>query len=90
MSMGAFAKPCAYVASAWWGWEGETISTVWLTTDAYELFRQRRKGRMSEFHAGKMARQNRRSDVAWAKKKIRSLFKRAGVVCPPIQVPESS
>ncbi len=25
MDMGAFAKPCAFVASVWWGWEGETI-----------------------------------------------------------------
>jgi hypothetical protein len=80
MSMGSFTKPCAYVASAWWGWEGETITSVCLMTDAYELLKQTiPTGRLPRTH-------NRRSDIAWAKKKIRFLFRQAGVPCPPIMV----
>ena len=37
MSQGAFGKPCAYVASVHWGWEGDRITHLCLSTDAYDL-----------------------------------------------------
>ena len=73
MTAGAFSKPCEYVASVSWGWEGETISHLVLSTDAYAL------GRSERSH-------NRRADLAWAKRKIRWLFKQTGVECPDIRV----
>ncbi len=38
----AFSKPCEYVASVGWGWEGETITHLLLSTDAYALRHDRR------------------------------------------------
>jgi len=75
---GAFAKPCGFVASVFWGWDvNDTITHLRLVTDAYDLGRAAR--RSTKVH-------NRPADIAWAKKKIRWLFKKAGVKCPPIQV----
>ena len=74
MTASAFSKPCEYVASVSWGWEGETITHLLLSTDAYALERKDIK----RIH-------NRSADLAWAKRKVRWLFKRAGVKCPPIQ-----
>lgn len=73
MTAGAFSKPCEYVASVRWGWEGETITHLLLSTDAYAMGRGKRN-------------HNRQADLAWAKRKIRWLFKQAGVSCSPIQV----
>jgi hypothetical protein len=77
MTAGAFSKPCEYVASVRWGWGGDpgsapVITHLVLTTDAYALERSPRN-------------HNRPADLAWAKRKIRWLFKRAGVHCPPIR-----
>lgn len=82
MDMGAFAKPCAFVAGVWWGWEGDpelapAISHLCLETDAYDL--RAVKQRPPMIH-------NRPEDIAWAKQKIRSLFQQAGVPCPPVKV----
>ena len=74
MTAGAFSKPCEYVASVSWGWEGETISHLLLSTDAYALERK-----------GSKRTHNRPADLAWAKRKVRWLFKRAGVKCPEIR-----
>ena len=73
MTAGAFSKPCEYVASVSWGWEDETITHLLLSTDAYALGRNKRN-------------HNRPVDLAWAKRKIRWLFKNAGVSCLSIQV----
>jgi hypothetical protein len=82
MTMGAFAKPCAFVASVWWGWESDpelapAITHLCLETDADDL-------RAVKQHPPRV--RNRPQDIAWAKRKIRSLFQQAGVSCPPIQV----
>jgi hypothetical protein len=77
MDAGAFAKPCSFVASVMWGWEGETITHLCLETDAYDLH-------SPEERQPKI--QNRPADVSWAKRKIRWLFKHAGIPCPPIWV----
>ena len=76
---GAFAKPCGFVAAVFWGWDNktDTITHLRLETDAYDL-------RSVKQHPPKI--RNRPADIAWAKKKIRWLFKQAGVMCPPIQV----
>ena len=78
MTAGAFSKPCEYVASVSWGWEGETISYLLLSTDAYAL----------ELKGSKRTH-NRPADLAWAKRKICWLFKQTGVACPVIQVADN-
>ena len=84
MDAGAFSKPCEFVAGVHWGWneETETITHLCLETDAYALANQEQEWddakRRSSTH-------NRPADIAWAKKKIRWLFKQAGVLCPPIK-----
>ncbi len=38
---GTFAKPCRFVGTVTWGWEGERIAFLSLETDAYDLADQR-------------------------------------------------
>ena len=83
----AFAKPCAFVASVWWGWDGDpelasAITHLCLESDAYDL--RAVKQRPPKIH-------NRAEDIVWAKQKIRreqarTLFQQAGVPCPPVKV----
>ena len=83
MDAWAFSKPCDFVASVSWGWEGPTITHLCLETDAYGLTRSQ----PSRPDAKRRERiHNRPADIAWAKQKIRWLFKHAGVNCPPIKV----
>jgi hypothetical protein len=93
MTCGAFAKPCAFVASVWWGWEAvlgtsdetesissQAITHLCLETDADGLRAvKQRPPRV----------RNRPDDIRWAKQKIRWLFKQAGVVCPLIRMERS-
>ncbi len=79
LTSGAFSKPCGYVASVSWGWEGETITHLLLETDAYDLKRHTKDLEYADIR-------NRPADIAWAKRKIKTLFKQAGVACPPIRV----
>lgn len=74
MTKGCFSKPCEYVASVIWGWEGERITHLCLTTDAYALEKGNRNIR------------NRAADVAWAMEQTTWLFQEAGVVMPEIRV----
>ncbi len=77
MIAGSFSKPCALVASVAWGWDGEEITHLLLGTDAEELRAvKKRPPRVC----------NRPEDIAWARQKIRWLFEKAGVPCPPIRV----
>jgi hypothetical protein len=96
LDAGAFSKPCGYVASVYWGWgEGdqeEQITHVALSTTAYVLA-DRKPEKFTEFSVAMgrrgidpMSIQNRPADIRWAKKKIRWLFKKAGVRCPQIVV----
>ena len=80
MTQGAFSKPCLYVASVCWGWEGERITHLSLSTDAYDLSDHKGVGR----HAN--AYHNRPEDLAWAERKIRQLFAQAGAPMLPIVV----
>ncbi|MEA3350956.1 MAG: hypothetical protein U9Q82_10070, partial [Chloroflexota bacterium] len=81
MIAGAFSKPCSYIASVGFGWEGDRITHLTLSTDAYDL-NEHHDGKRYEYH-------NRRNDIAWAKKKIRFLFKQARVPMLPIRVRNS-
>ncbi len=77
MDMGTFAKPCAFIGSVVWGWTGEEITHLELETEAYDLRTvKQRPPRV----------RNRPDDITWAKAKIRKLFEKAGVPCPPIRV----
>ena len=78
MIAGAFSKPCSYVASVHWGWKGERITHLALSTDAYDLG--------DHTGAGRHAYHNRPEDLAWAEGKIRGLFQLARVPMPPILV----
>ena len=78
MIAGAFSKPCEYVAAATWGWEGERITHVRLTTDAYALH-DREGGSYKPFR-------NRPEDIEWATAKVLWLFALADVECPPIHI----
>ena len=80
MTKGAFSKPCSYAASVCWGWDGERITHLSLSTDAYDLSDHEGEGR----HAN--AYHNRPEDVAWAKEKIGWLFQLTGVPFFPIVV----
>lgn len=88
MSAGAFSKPCEYVASVQWGWEGgaergesnsttPAITHLLLSTDAYAW---------SEFNdRPRYTGHNRPEDLAWAQEKIRWLFSQANVPLLPIR-----
>ena len=80
MTQRAFSKPCSYAASVCWGWDGERITHLTLSTDAYDLSDHKGVGR----HAN--AYHNRPDDLAWAERKIRQLFAQAGVPMLPIVV----
>lgn len=80
MDKGTFIKRCAFCATATWGWQGETITHLFLETDAYVLSDVRQVPG-DEIH-------NRIPDIAWAERKIKALFKQAGVSCPPISLVE--
>ena len=95
MSAGMWTKPCAFVASVGWGWEGEaddhpTITHLTLETAAYELGdhapeRYRRSPHQRDDDP-RPSIFNRPADIAWAKAKTRALFAQAGVPCPPFRV----
>ena len=80
MTQGAFSKPCSYAASVCWGWEGERITHLSLSTDAYDLSDHKGVGRHANVY------HNRPEDVAWAEEKIRWLFDHASVPILPIVI----
>jgi len=96
MNAGAFAKPCSYVASISWGWgvgknEGK-ITHLTLSTQAYALADQKpdkfTRHNYTRFPVPAGEQEpiaNRPADLRWAEKKIRWLFKQAGVPCPDIR-----
>ncbi len=80
MQSGAFSKPCEYVGSAHWKWEGETIIALEIETSAYALADQK----PDEYGTGLRTIFNRDADIEWLKEKIAWLFATAGVPLPPI------
>ncbi|NSW52958.1 MAG: hypothetical protein HPY85_10670 [Anaerolineae bacterium] len=85
MSAGAFSKPCEYVASVSWGWEGDKITHLRLCTEAYACRdRDTNKG----VYTAPASYRNRPLDVFWAKEQTFALFQQAGVPMPEIRVVE--
>jgi hypothetical protein len=83
---GAFAKPCGFVGTVTWKWEGEKIVAISLDTDAYDLadHRPEKYGRTTS--NSQVCIHNRPDDLLWAERKIRWLFEQAGVPCPGIVI----
>jgi hypothetical protein len=76
MNAGAFSKPCEYVGSVHWKWQGEQIVALEISTTAYAFADQK---------PGKYSRQtitNREADIEWLLDKIAWLFEKAGVALP--------
>jgi len=83
---GAFAKPCGFVGTATWKWEGEQVVGISLGTDAYDLADQRPKIFARKLGGDWISIHNRPEDIEWAVGKVRWLFELAGAPCPPIAV----
>ena len=83
---GAFAKPCGFVGSATWKWEGEQVIAISLGTDAYDLADHRPEIFVRKAGADWFSIHNRPEDIDWAEGKIRWLFEQAGVPCPEIVI----
>ena len=81
---GAFAKPCGFVGTATWKWEGEQVIAVSLGTDAYDLADHCPEAFAREAHGDWFSIHNRPEDIDWAEGKIRWLFEKAGVPCPEV------
>lgn len=80
MFAGAFAKPCAFVGSCYWGWTDDVITSVQVNTTAYIL-----KDCHPDFkYKHRTAILNRPADLKWIIEKITQLFEQAGVAVPKI------
>jgi len=82
MNAGAFSKPCEYVGSVHWKWEGEQVVALEISTTAYALADQ---------NPGEYSRQtieNRKADIEWLVDKIAWLFEKAGVAMPSCETVE--
>ncbi|RPI91094.1 MAG: hypothetical protein EHM40_16710 [Chloroflexi bacterium] len=83
MIAGAFCKPCAYVGSVLWKWDGEHIVGLQLETAAYVLAEQKPlafcdvKNRPGGYTRESIF--NRPDDIAWLKEKVTWLFDTAGI-----------
>ena len=85
MSAGAFSKPCEYVASVYWGWEGDKITHLRLSTEAYAC---RDHDVKNGVYNAPASYRNRPLDVFWAKEQTFALFQQAGVPMPEIRIVE--
>jgi hypothetical protein len=81
---GAFAKPCGFVGTATWKWEGEQVVAISLETDAYDLADQRPEICARKTSADWISIHNRPEDLEWAEGKVRWLFQQASVICPEV------
>ena len=90
MDQGVWPQPSAYVGVVRWGWAGEEITHLRVSTDAYNL-------RDHDAHLARGQRRsprnpcayhNRPQDLYWCGEKIRWLFQQAGMPCPPIKIQE--
>ncbi len=83
MISGTFSKPCEYVGSVHWKWEGETIAGLEISTSAYSLAEQKSDGYcdLNEIPCGEQRRTifNRDADIEWLMGKVVWLFEQAGV-----------
>lgn len=89
MVPGTFSKPCEYVGSAHWKWEGEEIVALEIETSAYVLAEQKPDEfcDLSEIPHGEKRRTifNRDADIEWLQEKVAWLFAQAGVPLLPFE-----
>ena len=89
MIPGTFSKPCEYVGSVSWKWEGEQIVALDIDTSAYALAEQKpdEYGDMIDLPPGEHRRTifNRDADIEWLVKKVTWLFEKAGVPLLPFE-----
>jgi hypothetical protein len=89
MVSGTFSKPCEYVGSAHWKWEGEEIVALEIETSAYVLAEQKPDEfcDLSEIPQGEKRRTifNRDADLEWLQEKVARLFEQAGVPLLPFE-----
>lgn len=78
MIAGAFSKPCSFLASVYWEWDGDKITHLVLSTNAYDL--------SDYLDDDRYQAHNRPEDIEWAKKKICDLFTLASVPMFPIRI----
>ena len=83
---GAFAKPCGFVGTATWKWDGEQVVAISLETDAYDLADQRPEIFTRKTSGDWISIHNRPEDLEWAEGKVRWLFELAGISYLPIIV----
>jgi hypothetical protein len=81
---GAFAKPCGFVGTATWKWDGEQVVGISLGTDAYDLADQRPEAFSKRSEGDWISIHNRPEDIEWAAAKVRWLFEQAGIPCSPV------
>lgn len=79
MHAAAFSKPCEYVGSVHWKWEGDRIVGLEISTTAYALADQK----PGEYTRKAIA--NREADIEWLVDKIAWLFEKVGVAMPPCE-----
>jgi len=86
MIAGTFSKPCEYVGSVNWKWEGEQIVALEIDTTAYALADQKPDMycELNDIPRGERRRTifNRDADIEWLQEKVTWLFAEAGVPLP--------
>jgi hypothetical protein len=89
MIAGTFSKPCEYLGSVHWKWEGEQITALEISTTAYALADHKpgEYSRQAELPPGAKRRtiHNRDADIHWLIEKITWLFEKAGLDLPPCE-----
>jgi hypothetical protein len=89
MVPGAFSKPCEYVGSVHWKWEGEQIVALEIETSAYALTDQKPNEYcdLNDIPRGEKRRTifNRDDDIEWLKDKVAWLFEQAGIPLLPLK-----
>ena len=89
MISGTFSKPCEYLGSVNWKWEGEQIVTLEIDSSAYALSDQKPDEfcDWNEIPRGEKRRTifNRDADIEWLKEKVTWLFAQAGIPLLPFE-----
>jgi hypothetical protein len=88
MDKGAFSKPCQYVGSVGWKWEGEEIVALEISTTAYALadHKPNEYSRHPQPEPDRKTIYNRMADTEWLIEKVEQLFSQAGVFMPPCEI----
>lgn len=89
MVSGTFSKPCEFVGSVHWKWEGEKIVALAIETAAYALADQLPEKFTNQNDPPRSDHRhtiyNREEDITWLQEKVTWLFREAGVELPPFE-----